>query len=151
MAKARQISSLFIPVSGKNLLLPNASVAEIIDYVPPSPTRGTPDWMLGYVEWRGIQLPVLSYDIANGDSTSNLSSRARLAVINAVGENHKDHPFFAIVTQGIPRLIKVQEEEITEDEQPVGQADTLNVKISGESAAIPNIDYLEDLLRQALR
>ena len=152
MAKTTgQISSLFIPVAGKNLLLPNAAVAEIIDYVPPSPAKSAPDWFLGHVQWRGVQLPVVSYDIANGAEGGGTSPRARIAVINTVGEHHQQLPFFAIVTQGIPRLVKVQEEEISEQEQAVGIADRMNVRVSGEDAAIPNIEYLENLIAQNFR
>lgn len=149
MAKTTgQISSLFIPVSHKNLLLPNAAVAEIIDYVPPEPVAGTPDWFLGYALWRGVRLPVISYDLANGETQGPISPRARIAVINSIGEHHKALPFFALVSQGIPRLVKVQEEEITEQDETGGPADRMRVRVSGEDACIPDLEYLEKLLVQ---
>jgi len=151
MAKTTgQISSLFIPVTHNNLLLPNAAVAEIIDYVPPEPVSGTPAWFLGYVQWRGVQLPVLSYDLINGHEAGALSPRARIAVINSIGEQHKSLPFFALLCQGIPRLVKVQQEEISEQEQPGGPADQMLVRVSGEDAAIPNLEFLARQLTEIL-
>ncbi len=143
-----QISSLFIPVTHTNLLLPNAAVAEIIDYVPPEPASGAPSWFLGHVQWRGVRLPVISYDLINGQEAGTLSSRARIAVINSIGEQHQALPFFALVSQGIPRLVKVQEEEIAEQEQDGGPADQMLVRVSGEEAAIPNLVYLAQQLTQ---
>ena len=151
MAKTTgQISSLFIPVTGRNLLLPNAAVAEIIEYVPPTPIKGAPAWHLGHVQWRGVQLPVVSYEIANGLESHGTAARARIAVINTIGPQHSKLPFFAIVTQGIPRLVKVQEEEISEQDLPTGAADSMHVRVSGEDATIPDIAHLESLLAESL-
>lgn len=149
MANTSQISSLLLPVNGRNLLLPNTSVAEIIDYVPPVPVQGAPDWFLGHVQWRGVRLPVLSFDAANGSEAGPASARARIAILNTIGPQRQRLPFLAIVTQGIPRLIKVQEEEISrqDGEQP-GQAEQVRVRISGEEATIPNLEFLESLALQ---
>lgn len=151
MAKTTgQIASLLLPVAGKNLLLPNAAVAEIIEYLAPTPIANMPDWFLGHVQWRGLDLPVVSYEIANDDATEETSPRARLAVINASAELQGKLPFFALVTQGIPRLVKVAEEEISEQDSPAGVADLMQVRVSGEEASIPNLPYLETLIAQAI-
>ena len=151
MAKTTgQIASLFLPVAGKNLLLPNAAVAEIIDYVKPTPIADMPDWFLGHVQWRGLNLPVVSYELANDGAIEETSPRARLAVINASSELQDKLPFFALVTQGIPRLVKVAEEEISEQDSPTDVADLMQVRVSGEEACIPNLHYLETLIAQAI-
>ncbi len=95
-----------------------------------------------------MRLPVISYDLINGQEAGTLSSRARIAVINSIGEQHQALPFFALVSQGIPRLVKVQEEEIAEQEQDGGPADQMLVRVSGEEAAIPNLVYLAQQLTQ---
>jgi len=60
------IASLYLPVTGNSLVLPNVSVAEIVDYKTPEPVEDTPEWFLGNIEWRGVTLPVISYELFGG-------------------------------------------------------------------------------------
>ena len=57
-----QIASLLIPMIGKPLLVPNVAVAEIVGWEQPEKAEGSPDWLLGEVEWRGVTLPVVSLE-----------------------------------------------------------------------------------------
>jgi len=139
------ISSLYLPVSQKQLLLPNVSVAEVVGYQQPIKSVESPDHFLGLVRWRGIDIPVISYEIANGQKVSKKVDNARIVVINTIGEHHNDLPFFAIVTQGIPRLVKVSDDLIKKTKKKIGEADAAIVRVDGEEATIPNIEYLESL------
>ena len=49
----REIRGLMINVTGGRVLLPNASVSEIITAATPEPVSAAPDWLLGRVRWRG--------------------------------------------------------------------------------------------------
>ena len=106
------IASLYLPVSNKQLLLPNVSVAEVVAYQAPKNLDEAPDYFLGTVSWRGIDIPVVSYELANGLKLNETSSTARIAVINTIGEHINTLPFFAIITQCIPRLVKVSDDII---------------------------------------
>lgn len=151
MAEApSELASLYIPVADKNLLLPNVTVAEVVDYQTPTEKSGTPDYFLGSVKWRGVDIPLVSYEIANGEQGNEQSSNARIAVINTIGDHQKQLPFFAIVTQGIPRLVKVNSDAIESADSKTGPADSMNVKLDGEDATIPNIEHLEQLVLQNL-
>ena len=146
-----QISCLLIPVEGTNLLLPNASVAEVVGYQEPQISQDTPPWFLGFISWRGLRLPLVSYEAANGNEITEVAETARIAVTNTLGEHQPPLSFMAIVTRGIPRLIKVNKEEIAETtETPTGPVDTARVKVSGEDAIIPELLELEKLAVKAL-
>lgn len=140
------ISSLYLPVSKAKLLLPNVTVAEVVDYQEPKKQKGAPDYFLGTVTWRGINIPLLSYEIANGAASVRRSKNARIAVINTIGEHAEKLPFFAIVTQGIPRLVKVSDELIKSSKKKGGKADLMLVRVDGEDAVIPNVEHLESLV-----
>ncbi|MDX1451325.1 MAG: chemotaxis protein CheW [Oleiphilaceae bacterium] len=140
------ISSLYLPVSNAKLLLPNVTVAEVVAYQEPKTKKGAPDYFLGTVAWRGIEIPLLSYEIANGAKSVKPSKDARIAVINTIGEHSEKLPFFAIVTQGIPRLVKVSDELIKKSRKKGGDADLMLVRLDGEDAVIPNVTHLESLL-----
>lgn len=146
MSEAQSIiPSLYLPVSKQQLLLPNVSVAEVVSYQAPAESPTTPDYFLGMIEWRGINIPVISYELANKETQSTLTKNARIAVINTIGKHQASLPFFAIVTQGIPRLVKVSDDLIKPIEKNTGKADSLFVKVDGEEAIIPDIEFLESL------
>jgi chemosensory pili system protein ChpC len=140
------IASLYLPVSNKQLLLPNVSVAEVVTYQEPKKLNDAPEYFLGMVHWRGIDIPVVSYELANGLTLNDTTKNARIAVINTIGKHKDAFPFFAIITQGLPRLVKVSDDIIKKTKHKVGVADAALIKVDGEDAIIPNLDYLESLV-----
>lgn len=143
------ISGLLLPVKDANVLLPNVSVAEVVDYQAPQNQEGNPDWYLGTVSWRGIDLPVVSFEVANGQTAGEIGDNPRIVVINNIGSHHEKIAFFAIVTQNIPRLVKIDSSNIEENtSDKTGVAEKMNVAINDEVAAIPDIEYLQGLLHK---
>lgn len=137
------LSSLYLPVSDHHLLVPNVSVAEIVDYQIPTELDNAPEWFLGHIQWRGLRLPLVAYNLMNGQPLSEQSSNRRLAIINTIGKEHNKLPFFALLTQGIPSQVKVDSEIIQPEEGDLGPADLMWVNVQGNIAVIPNIDYME--------
>ncbi|RYZ78778.1 MAG: chemotaxis protein CheW, partial [Moraxellaceae bacterium] len=111
--KIQEVASLLIPLQGQTVLLPNVTVAEIVPVSPIQPVDNSPNWYLGNCQWRELTVPLLSFEALNGDDRPGLHSRARFAVLNTTGVNDS-LPFIAILTQGLPRLARVSEDEISE-------------------------------------
>lgn len=144
--KPELLSCVLIPVLEGTLLLPNVSVAEIVDYAEPEALADGPPWMIGQLRWRGLTLPVISYDAANGGATRlPENNRRRIAVLNTIGEAHDRLPFLALVTQGIPRQAKIEESALTAKDGARGPADLMLVDFEGETTRIPDLEYLEQL------
>lgn len=140
------LACVLIPVQQGTLLLPNVSVAEIVDYAQPTSVNDAPAWLIGQLNWRGLTVPVVSYDAANGGATTLPDNhRGRIAVLNTIGASHDKLPFIALVTQGIPRQAKIEEAALSPVEGETGPADLLLVDFEGEPTTIPNLDYLEQL------
>lgn len=145
------LSSLYLPVVGGSLVLPNVSVAEIVDYQTPEAIPDSPEWFLGNIKWRGVTLPVISYERLNDTPLPDNLNNTRIAVINTIGKDHQALPFFALVTQGIPRQTKIDQESIKEVEEAdaLGAADLMRVVIMGDEAIIPNVEYIESMIMQS--
>jgi chemosensory pili system protein ChpC len=143
---SQSLHCVMIPMNGRQLLLPNVSIAEVVDYTSSNAGANTPEWLVGYLDWRGLQIPVISYDAANGGAlTVPDDNHGRIVVLNTIGDHHKEIPFMALVTQGIPSQARLNEEQISKRESEPGPADLMLVEIEGESAWIPNLEYLETL------
>jgi chemosensory pili system protein ChpC len=148
--KIQEVASLLIPLQGQSILLPNVTVAEIIPSSPVLPIENAPLWYLGNFQWRELTVPLLSLEALNGEPTPSTHSRARFAVLNTTGL-HNDLPFMAILTQGLPRLARVSEDEISEREDAENRRyDLMHVSWAGEYTLIPNIAAMEQTFLEYL-
>ncbi|MGD8515070.1 MAG: chemotaxis protein CheW [Granulosicoccaceae bacterium] len=150
------VASQMIPLEGEHLLLPNTAIAEIIGHTKAEPLpdslKNTPDWLIGMLAWRGVSIPLVSLETLMGGKIAEPSPRARIAVINAIGGKAKS-AFFAVATQGIPRLVSVSKERINpvDDNQQSGTGVHCHVVIDGETAMIPNIEEIETQLARVFK
>ncbi|WP_417544768.1 chemotaxis protein CheW [Marinobacter sp.] len=148
---SQTLSCVMIPVSRRQLILPNVSIAEVVDYASSDAGTGAPDWLAGRLEWRGLNLPVISYDAANGGTLAVPGeNRGRIVVLNSVSDNNKKLRFMALITQGIPSQVRITEDQVKQLEGENGPADLMLVEVDGEAAWIPNLDYLESLASESL-
>ncbi|GGY82589.1 chemotaxis protein [Cellvibrio zantedeschiae] len=141
--KIQEVASLLIPLQGHTILLPNVTVAEIIPSSPVQAIENSPLWYLGNFQWRELTVPLLSLEALNGEAVPSIHSRARFAVLNTTGL-HDDLPFIAILTQGLPRLARVSEDEISAREDSENRRyDLMHVSWAGEYTLIPNVTAIE--------
>ncbi len=145
------IRGVLITVNQGRLLLPNASVAEVITFSDPEPVENAPDWLLGRIRWRGWRLPLLSFSRFAGWSQEEGQLGAKVAVLKALGGNPK-LPFFAVLSQGFPRLVTVTESMLSElhdmKELPLGIHS--KVVLNDDPAVVPDLLSLELLIDKAL-
>jgi chemosensory pili system protein ChpC len=140
-----------ISVSQGRLLLPNASVAEVITFSDPEPVEHAPNWVLGQIRWRGWRLPLLSFSRFAGWAENEASTGAKVVVLKALGGNPK-LPYFAMLSQGFPRLVTVANDALQEThsvkELPLGIHSM--VTLNGDPAAVPDLLSLELLIDKAV-
>lgn len=138
-----EIASLLIPIEQHVLLVPNVSVAEIVPLSLVIPVQNAPSWYFGNCSWREQTVPLLSFEVLNGDMKPSVNSRSRFAVINTTGQ-HDSLPFIAILTQGLPRLARVTPDDITEQADSAKKTfELMHVKWNDELAVIPDIEAME--------
>lgn len=146
---SQTLSCVMIPMSERQLLLPNVSIAEVVDYAGSEPAPDSPDWVVGELDWRGLRLPIISYDAANGGKLIVPGgNRGRIVVLNTISEYHSQAAFMALVTQGIPSQARLTEAQLRQVDGTTGPADLMVVEVEGETAIIPNLEYLESLASQ---
>lgn len=149
-SRATTVHCLMIPLSSDILLLPNTAVAEVAGYQQPQTIIGAPDWYLGTTLWRDYQIPVIAFEVLNGDVSGDVTVNkdSRVAVLNTLNGN-KHLPYIGMLTQGIPRLQVVQNKALeanpaADDRQNAYVAEF--VMVNGEPITIPNIDKLESAI-----
>ena len=142
---SNEVACLLLPITGNRLLLPTVTVAEMIPYRPPQSKlkQEVPDWFLGELLWRGLTIPMLSFEKISGREQSPVNKNSQIAIFNNTGINAQ-LPFFAISTTGIPHLNRVTPDGIkrNENDHP-NNYEIMRVDIDGQQAVIPNVSALE--------
>lgn len=147
----REIRCVLVPVGQLRLLLPNATVAEVITQPTPEPVAGAPDWLLGRIAWRGWRVPLVSFTRLAGAEEGDAELSVRVAVLKALGGDPA-LPFIAVVTQGFPRLTTLNAELIipTHDGSPLPPGVRAQVLVRDDVAVIPDMEGIEGQLKQWL-
>lgn len=147
----REIRGVMIPVTGGRVLLPNATVAEVITYTTPEPIAGAPAWLLGRLSWRGWRLPLFSFPVLAGHASEESTRNARVTVLKALGGNAK-MPFIAMLAQGFPRLTTITSELLltTGDHNEPGTGVHSEVLVRDDHAVIPDLGTIEELVARAI-
>jgi chemosensory pili system protein ChpC len=144
-AVVESVRSLWVPLDGMNLLVPNVAIAEVINYQPLDLIQDGPEWLLGSLRWRDQQLPVVSLESLFGFDLPQSERGARISVVNSVKAG-APLPFYAMVTAGIPRLFSADADALGDSllatrNLPDTVADV--VQIGSEEALIPNLETIE--------
>ena len=153
----QDIRGVLIQVEGARLLLPNATIAEVLSYADPEPVADAPHWLLGRIRWRGWQLPLASFSRLAGiaDEAGGLGSK--VVVLKALGGD-AHLPYLAMLTKGFPRLVTVSREALVAD---AGEGDSedagnlplgvlMRVMLNDEPALLPDVDAIEGAIGEAL-
>ncbi len=146
------IRGVLIQVSGARLLLPNATIAEVMSFADPEPIEDAPDWLLGRIRWRGWQLPLIAFARLSGIAEEKGGLGSKVIILKALGGNAKA-PFFALLTQGFPRLVTVARGALVAQEEGASSLPTgvrARVLLNEDDALLPDLEQIESLIGQAL-
>ena len=145
--QVEEISCLLAPVCGQKIILPNVTVAEIIEYQPPGKIEGFPDWVEGLLHWRTLSIPLISLEKLQDNQHAEIAAPTRIAICNGITGSQK-LAFYGIVLCGIPRSCRVDRKNVSEDSSPVPSG--LQISVNGEQVLLPDLDFVEQQLIDCL-
>jgi chemosensory pili system protein ChpC len=143
-----ELYSLLVPLTGERLIVPRACVAKVMSYQPPARSADSPPWYAGVVSWNARSVPIVYFEGTFGQPLPTPSSRTRILIFHATG-GKLPCGFFGMLTQGFPRLVRVNAEVIRPDpsrsfleRSPV----ICQVSVANESSLIPDLQRLEQMI-----
>ncbi|MCB1722524.1 MAG: chemotaxis protein CheW [Chromatiaceae bacterium] len=138
---------MLIPMRQGRLLVPSATVAEVIGYRTPDPVAESPLWLQGTVSWRQRDIPVIDFERLMGRSHVGAGIRQRIVVCYAIGRDAAS-PLFGVVAQGIPRLLHLQNDLIgfATAREPGEKAVRMTLAVSDESLMVPDLEFVQQKL-----
>ncbi len=148
---------LLLPLQEKNILLPSSAIAEIIPYEKPKTISDIPKWLVGILNWRGINIPLvllekiespLAWNAGSGEAMEDPTRKFHIAILNRVykiqSDKNNQYPFFSIVLKNVPKLYRVSNEGVKMITQ-YSAADSrfiMEVKVQNDYAFIPDLQSL---------
>ncbi len=145
-----EIRSIMIPVTGGELLIPNANIAEIVAYSTPESEDRGPGWILGNVIWQGWQVPVISIPILTEQVEAEDTVDAKICISKSLISNER-LPYIGILAQGFPRLVTLTRDLVTEVPDSSSHiALAGDVLIGDRQASVPDLNRIGQLVAHAV-
>ena len=145
MEQHAAIRCLSLPLQDAVLLVPGSVVSEVVPYVSHTPVKADSEWLLGRLIWRGLALPLLSFEVV-AELAERPTIGRRIAVFNTVGGNPA-LPFYAIFVQAVPKLVQLEDHRLKDlDSDSASPLLRNRVELDGSQAYIPELNQLETLV-----
>lgn len=148
---SEEIKCVVLTINEAELLMPNASVAEIIPIKNIINVANKPAWMLGYLDWRGHSVPLVSFETMGGVRMPSLATGlVKAAVLFSIGKD-KNFPYLSILVQGAPTVVKVKPSDlVVNKEDIVHPAIDSQVMMADGNYSIINIEKLEQIVKKVM-
>ena len=145
-----EIRGVLIQAGEERVLLPNATVAEVMSRVPVEPLADAPRWLVGQIAWHGWQVPLLSFARLSHLGEELAAVNNKIVVLKALG-GHATLPYFALLTASFPQLISVPRDGLLADasEDALPQGVHMRVLLGEQSALLPDLDAIEAMVLEA--
>ncbi len=147
-----EIRGVLIQVGQERLLLPNATVAEVLAKVTVEPVEGAPDWLPGTIQWHGWNVPLVAFARLAGMGEEAVTARNNRVVVLKALDGGEALPYFGLLTASFPQLASVPRDSLladaSEEDLPVGVQ--MRVLLGEQSAMLPDLGAVERMIGQAL-
>lgn len=148
---SEEIKCIILKITDDELLMPNASVAEIIPIRNIINVANKPNWMLGYLDWRGHSVPLVSFEAMGGVRMPSLASgNVKAAVLFSIGKNSQ-YPYMSILMQDAPKVVNVKEEDIISNKEEITHpAVEDKVMMADGTYSIIDLIKLENIIKDVM-
>ena len=139
------VSTLVISTDVVPIVVPAASVAEVLPGSEIRPIPATQPWCLGFIVWRGMPVPVISFEALVGGKLPVMKP-SRLVVFYSLLGRSKDE-FFAIAANHEPRSLLVGPDTVAAP-MPYGVSPEFvagALQHGQQIVVIPNFDVLNEV------
>jgi chemosensory pili system protein ChpC len=145
------IECVLIPQFEVKLLLPRASVVDLIDGEDMHIVVDLQGGIIGRLQWQGWTVPLISFEAASNDAIPKFNQETKAVVIHSLGDDEK-HPYIALTVQGDPEVLSLAGGDIKAVGKEKGN-DFVKSKVllhARTEALIPDLDTLVSYTSQYL-
>lgn len=149
-----EIRGVLVQAGEERILLPNATVAEVLARVPVQPIIDAPQWLPGAIDWHGWQVPLFSMvNLAGrpGETGETVTAASKIVVLKTL-TGGEAMPYIGLLTQSFPRLVSVPRDGLLADasEESLPEGVKMRVLLGDEAALLPDLEVIEHMVAQAV-
>ncbi len=153
MAKDRQaIKCVILTLRKENVIVPNSLVSEIVSVREIESKDNGPDWFLGNMNWRGTDVPLLSFEASGGEKIAKVNLNTQAVVLYAVSRSGEasEIPYLGLVMSGVPHVSDFTREQIKTDAEALDTHPMVaqKVRINGASVSILDVDAMVTMVEE---
>lgn len=148
------IKCMILTLRSQNILLPSASVAEMVSAEGAIPTVDLPSWFVAKMRWHGVDVPIVSYEAASGEKIKEVNQNTQIAMIYTAGSDKSRYPYIGLVVSGVPHVTQFTREQIIIDPESLLDVHlhpmvVKKTRINGAAVSILDIDGIESMIAKA--
>mgnify|MGYP002280889343 FL=1 len=142
------IPCMLIPLRDRYLLVPNATIAEVMPLPSLITDNNKPPYWLGTCSWHENRLPVIDVESLIDSQSLNISDANKLCVFHGLNVN-TEFRAYSLPCCGVPQLIYINETAL-QYASNTDDSDYLHFKIEigNKSAYMPNLNAIEATIHQ---
>ena len=149
----QMIKCVILTLRSENVMVPSTAIAEIMSAKDTVRFENTPDWYLGKMPWRGVEVPLISFEAAGGIKAKNINLNTQIAVFYAVNKDAK-YPYVGLVISGVPHVSTFSRAQIITDPEALLETAShpmvaQKTRINGAAVSILDIDAMESMISEA--
>ena len=146
------IKCVILTLRKENVIVPNALVAEITSVKEVVESENAPEWFLGKMNWRGKDVPLLSFEAAAGEEISKVNLNTQAVVLYAVGKdgNDAENLYLGLVMSGVPHISRFTREQIVTDSEDQEEHPMVaqKVRVNGARVSILDVDAMVSMVQE---
>jgi chemotaxis signal transduction protein len=145
-ANVSRLHALEIPLRDLALLVPSATIAEIVTLTRLTPLPFAPPWAIGVVPWRTLAVPVVSFEALLGRAPAAPAASSKIVVFYPL-TGRREWEFFGVLTVSEPRPRALDGaaagvEPAAASELPASTYVASGIKLNGHAIAIPDLEAM---------
>lgn len=111
MAEQKQIECVLLPQFECNLLLPRASIVQVVESEQLDIVVDLQGALLGKLQWQGWTVPLLSFEAAIHSKVPKYNSETKSIIVHSLMDDEA-RPFIGLTCQGMPKVIEINDRNI---------------------------------------
>ena len=148
------IKCMILTLRSENVIVPSASVAEMISAQGAIAVNNMPAWYVAKMRWHGVDVPLVSFEAAAGEEIKAVNQNTQIAMIYTASDDESRYPYIGLVVSGVPHVTQFSRDQIVTD--PESLLDTHSrpmvarkTRINGAAVSILDIDGIESMIKEA--
>ena len=155
MAKNIQvIKCMILTLRSRNVIVPSASVAEMVSAQSAIAANDMPDWYVAKMRWHGVDVPLISFEAASGEEAKIVNQNTQIAMIYTASADESRYPYIGLIVSGVPHVTEFSQNQIVIDLDALLEAHSQpmvvqKTRINGAAVSILDIDGIESMIKEA--